>query len=675
MIEQINDIFKKGGRLSSQLPEYEYRQIQLKMANMVGRALTEKHHLLVEAGTGTGKSLAYLVPSIIWAVKNKKRVLISTYTKTLQQQLINKDLPLLKKTLGIDFRYSLCLGANNYLCLRRYNQATLEGLFTEPTIRRQARKIASWAKITKTGLKSELNFVPDNTIWSEINRETDLCLGEKCPFRESCYYNRARKEQTHAQILVVNHHLYMANLCTEEKALPEFEAVIFDEAHNLEEVATSYLGIEISNSKIKFFLNGLFNPATDKGLVRRLRGINPEKIDQIISAVAEVRAASNLFFNNLLTKVGNQSVSRPLKPGFLNNVLREPLLALERLLEGETNNVKDGERKKELNAFIHRCQEINVGLEAILQEKIAHQVYWVEVVKGRRTTRFSLHMTPLNIAEEFRKKVLETKDTVVLTSATLSIAGSFEFIRNRLGIEEAEELVLGSFFDYQNHVLLYLNSDLPDPSRDYDWFNQALIKRIEEILQCCQGRAFVLFTNFWLIDKAYEYLSKSLPELIFLRQGNKPRHQLMEDFQKNSRSVLLGTNTFWQGVDIPGDALEAVIITKLPFAVPNDPVTEAKLEELSKEGRNPFIEYQIPQAIIMLRQGFGRLIRKRNDSGLVALLDPRLKTRSYGRKFLASLPYCRQTTRLSDVKNFFAKIRKKGNHLATKTQRHQNCNR
>ncbi len=268
-------------------------------------------------------------------------------------------------------------------------------------------------------------------------------------------------------------------------------------------------------------------------------------------------------------------------------------------------------------------------------------------------------MTPLNIAEEFREKILKIKDTVIFTSATLSVAGSFEFMRNRLGVEESKELILGSLFDYQNQVLLYLNSDLPDPSQDYNLFNQALIKRTEEILRYCQGQAFVLFTNFRLIDKAYEYLSKSLLELNFLKQGDKPRHQLMKDFQKNSQSVLLGTNTFWQGVDVPGKALGTVIITKLPFAVPDSPVTEARLEELSKEGKNPFIEYQIPQAIIMLRQGFGRLIRKKDDSGLVALLDPRLKIRSYGKKFLVSLPQCQQTTKLSDIKNFFAKIRKK----------------
>ncbi len=658
VMKQINDIFRKGGRLSSQLSGYEYRRIQLKMAEIVEKALSEKHHLLVEAGTGTGKSLAYLAPSIIWTVENKKRMAISTYTKTLQQQLIHKDLPLLKKTLGIDFRYSLCLGGNNYLCLRRYAQATLEGLFTKPTVRKQIKKIATWARNSKAGLKSELTFVPDGTIWSEINREADLCLGDKCSFRESCYYNRARKAWAQTQILIVNHHLYMANLCAEEKVLPEFEAVIFDEAHNLEEVATSYLGIEISNNKIKFFLNSLFNPTIEKGLIRRLKGTAPEKKDQIMNAVAEVRVANNIFFDNLLTKVGNRSVSSRLEPDFLENLLEEPLSSLEKLLKEEISNVQGDEKKKELRAFVHRCQGINLDLKTILQQKIAHQVYWVEVIKRKRTIRISLHMTPLNIAEEFREKVLKIKDTAILTSATLSVADSFEFIRNRLGIEEAEELVLGSGFDYKNQVLLYLNSDLPDPSQDYNLFNQALIRRTEKILRCCQGQAFVLFTNFHLIDKAYEYLSKSLVELHFLKQGDKPRHQLMKDFQKNNQSVLLGTNTFWQGVDVPGEALGTVIITKLPFAVPNDPVTEARLEELSKEGKNPFIEYQIPQAIIMLRQGFGRLIRKKDDSGVVAVLDPRIKTRSYGKKFLSSLPQCQQTTQLSEVKNFLVRIRK-----------------
>jgi len=658
MSKRIRDIFGKGGLIAAELAGYEYRSIQLKMAEAVERALVGKHYLLVEAGTGTGKSLAYLVSSILWAVENKKRVVISTYTKTLQQQLIKKDLPFLKGVLGIDFQFALCLGNNNYLCLRRYAQATLEGLFADLTTKTQVKKIAIWVRNTRTGLKSELSFVPNRTIWSEINREGDLCLGEKCPFRGSCYYNQARKEQTRAQVLVVNHHLYMANLCAEEKVLSQFEAVIFDEAHNLEEVATSYLGIEVSMSKIKFFLDSLFNPVTKKGLIGRLREITPDKLDEIIRAVAQARVAGKLFFNNLLARVGEKSVSFCLEPDSLENVLKEPLLTLESRLKEEMKNLPDEERKNELEAFVHRCQEINLGLEAILKQKTAHQVYWVEVVKEKKKARVSLHMTPLNIAEEFRERILKTKNTVVLTSATLAVANSFRFIRARLGIEEAEELILGSFFDYQNHVLLYLAPDLPDPSGDYSLFNQALIKRTEGILRCSEGRAFVLFTNMRMIEEAYDCLSKSLPEFKFLRQGDIPRHQLVENFQRSDGCVLLGTNTFWQGIDVPGDALEIVIITKLPFAVPNDPVTEARLDELSREGKNPFIEYQIPQAIIMLRQGFGRLIRTKDDSGLVALLDPRLKTRSYGGKFLVSLPRCQQTTELSEVKEFLSKIRK-----------------
>ena len=658
MSKRIRDIFGKDGLISAELAGYEYRSIQLKMAEAVERALAGKHYLLVEAGTGTGKSLAYLVSSILWAVENKKRVVISTYTKTLQQQLIKKDLPFLKEVLGIDFQFALCLGSNNYLCLRRHAQATLEGLFADLTTKTQVRRIAAWVRNTRTGLKSELSFVPNNAIWSEINREGDLCLGEKCPFRGSCYYNQARKEQTRAQVLVVNHHLYMANLCAEEKVLPQFEAVIFDEAHNLEEVATSYLGIEVSMSKIKFFLDSLFNPVMKKGLIGRLRGITSDKLDEMISAVAQARVASKLFFNNLLARVGEKSVSFCLEPDSLKNVLKEPLLTLESRLKEEMKNLSDEERKNELEAFAHRCQEINLGLEAILKQETAHQVYWVEVIKGKKRAKISLHMTPLNIAEEFRERILKTKNTVVLTSATLAVANSFRFIRARLGIEEAEELILGSFFDYQNHVLLYLTSDLPDPSGDYSLFNQALIKRTEGILRYSEGRAFILFTNIRMIEKAYGCLSKSLPEFKFLKQGDIPRHQLVENFQRSNNCVLLGTNTFWQGIDVPGDALEIVIITKLPFAVPNDPVTEARLNELSREGKNPFIEYQIPQAIIMLRQGFGRLIRKKDDSGLVALLDPRLKTRSYGGKFLASLPRCQQTTELSEVKEFLSKIRK-----------------
>lgn len=634
------------------------------MAGAIDGAISSSDHLIVEAGTGVGKSLAYLTPFIYWAVNEKKKVVISTYTKTLQQQLAGKDLPFLKKALDIDFRFALCLGGENYLCLRRATGASQYGLLNSRKEVREYEEIHSWQSRTETGLKQELSFEPSPEVWTRVCRIGDLCMGNRCPFRDDCYYNRARKLQNKSHIC--NHHLYFANLAAGGKALPAFDAVVFDEAHNIEDVATSYLGIEISNFKIKFLCDGLLNPRTDKGLLARLSKPMGKRRNLLENRVNEVRTAATNFFSNLAAVFGDKAITRRIrKPNFIYNSLKEPLSGLSSALKDLADEFEeDKEERIEVLAFASRSNEINRGLEAIIRQSLEEYVYWIEVVKKPRYSKYTLHAAPINVADELRSHVFDQIRPVILTSATLATNGSFDYIKGRLGLEDCRELLLSSPFKYQDNVILYTSYDLPDPSTELDKYESSLIKEIEKILSISRGGTFVLFTSFKMLNKAYEQLKGQLSERL-LKQGDMPRYKLIEEFKQNGSSILLGTNTFWQGIDVPGKSLQGVIITKLPFAVPNDPIHEARMELLQSQNIEPFTHYQVPQAIIMLKQGFGRLIRTKRDKGMIAILDPRVKTRFYGKWFLDSLPLCKQITALKEVREFFLQIEGKKKPLKT----------
>lgn len=656
-MERVEKVLGEEGVIARHLLHYEYRPQQMEMARAVEKAIRDRAQLMVEAGTGVGKSLAYLIPFILWAVENDKRVVVSTNTKTLQQQLVDKDLPFLRDALGWDFRFALCLGGENYLCLRRYHRAKEGLLLTKEEVKVWA-KLTRWVSATKEGLKGELDFEVNPRLWDEVSRQRELCLGGKCPFRRDCYYGRARRNWEKAHILVVNHHLYFANLACEGALLPPIDGVVFDEAQVLEEVASHYLGGEVSNHRIAYLLNEIHNPRTGKGVISRLE--ETEKIERIEEAVAEVRRASALFFENLMgiIRPEEETITRRIrKKNLVANVLREPLNGLISCLEEVKRSIKDEERKIELEAYLSRAKEINLYLEIILKQEREDTVYWVEISKKRRGIRSTLAFAPIDVAQELKERVFAKVRPLILTSATLSSNRSFTFLKERLGIENARELILNSPFDYEKQVLLYLPSSIPDP--DYqkpEAFEEGALKETVEIITRTKGRAFVLFTSFRLLDRFYERLVTLLPGMSFFKQGDKPRHRLLEDFKRSKNGVLLGTDTFWQGIDVPGRALECVIITKLPFKVPDDPLTEARIEALRIRGKNPFIHYQVPQATIMFRQGFGRLIRTKKDYGLIAILDLRVKTRGYGKIFLNSLPQCRQTSSLSQIEEFFRHI-------------------
>ncbi len=650
--KNIEEILGKRGIVAQHLEHYEERKEQIQMAMEVERAINEGEHLIVEAGTGVGKSLAYLIPFIYWAVEENRRVVVSTHTKTLQEQLIKKDLPFLKEALGLDFHFTLAMGGENYLCLRRLAQARFYGLLDTRKEVEELDAIFQSQPHLKTGLKSELSFEPSGRIWNRVCRQADLCLGKRCPYYRDCYYMKAKKEEQKSQILVVNHHLFFAHLASGEKVLPPFEAVVFDEAHTLEDVATSFLGIKVFSGQITNILNGLFNPRTQRGFLLRISNLKEEKRTSLEKLVDEARMANDLFFSRLREKLSFEALKQRIKEkDFLPNLLNEPISNLTSELDSLLDENRGEEEALELSFYIARCMEIRDNLRTILGQEKEDYVYWAEIL-STEGANYALCAAPINVAEELKIRVFDKIKVVVLTSATLATNKSFSYIRKRIGLDDGRELLLSSPFDYSSQAIIYIPPQMPEPWEESHLYFSKVVEEAKKILRITEGSTFILFTSFQMLNQVYEELKRDLDGFNILRQGDMPRYQLLENFKRKRGSVLLGTNTFWQGVDVPGEALRCVIIAKLPFAVPSDPVIEAKIEFLRSKGENPFLSYQIPQAIILLKQGFGRLIRSKEDKGVVAILDPRLRTRYYGRLFLNSLPQCRMTSSLAEVEEF-----------------------
>ncbi|OGW08158.1 MAG: hypothetical protein A2W75_03675 [Nitrospinae bacterium RIFCSPLOWO2_12_39_15] len=653
----LSGIFLKDGILSGKLKNYEYRQQQVLMAKAVGNAIEENTHLIVEAGTGVGKSLAYLIPFILWTQKENKKAVISTYTKALQHQLVDKDLPFLKDALSIDFSFALCVGGENYLCLRRFHQSGSHGLF-ELDETDDLKKLYEWKDKTKTGLKSDIGFEPLPKLWKKVCREGDICFGRKCGYYEQCFYQKAKAVERSSHILVTNHHLFFAHIASGWNVLPKFDGIVFDEAHQLEDVAAGYLGIEVSNYRLKSLLDAIANPSTGKGLLSRLEWLTPYTFVEINSLAGSVRSAGDKFFSILAGRL-EEPTKRIREENFIPNLLHEPLAELREGLKSVAGMVKKEEEEKEVLSLIERCDGLSGDIADIIGQRLPEYVYWAEI-EGRRRSLFA---TPIDIAPILRSQIFENISPVILTSATLSVHGDFTFLKERLGINNGDELALDSPFNYRDNAMVYISSDVSDP-KDAEAFERDVIDSIKVILNITQGRTLILFTSYEMLNKSYDALNRSnssnrLNSLNFLRQGAMDSYKLVEEFKKNSHTVLLGTHTFWQGVDIPGDALQCVIIVRLPFKVPDDPVTEARLERLKENGKDPFISYQIPNAILLFKQGFGRLIRTQSDKGIVVILDPRVKTRFYGERFLSSLPDCLRTDSIEDVKEFFDKINHK----------------
>ncbi len=678
----LYQFFAPGGVLARTHPAYEFRRGQLQMAQAVEQALEERRHLIVEAGTGTGKTLAYLLP----VIRSGKRVIISTGTKNLQEQLFNKDIPFLEHTLfGVPVegdkarKLSVCYmkGRNNYLCRKKLYDLTAQPVLSGLQEIEQYSAIAAWEKTTQTGDRAELADLPEaSALWHKLDARSDACIGRNCSQWGRCFITEMRRRAMESDIIIVNHHLFFADLAIKQAAdgapeagiLPEVGAVIFDEAHELEVVAGNYFGISVSNLRVEELARDV------EASLQHHRMLSAS----LSGALGSLRERSQFFFSLLPTGEGRFAFDT--RREFLEENGDE-FLAFNRALTrlaGELENLP--QKPEEVFNFARRAQEIQVQLGFAMESDDRNTVFWIERRRGgggvgregngvsrgdskhsgngvlrsegaaRGRTNVFVQATPIDVAPILRECLWSKLDCAVLASATLAVGGGFEYIRQRLGIEHARESVLPSHFDYETQALFYVPPDLPDPRTPQ--FVTLAAERVRKLLEITRGRAFVLFTSYAQMNEIYQRLLGVL-EFPLLKQGDAPKSALLEEFRLTPNAVLCATSSFWQGVDVQGEQLSCVIIDRLPFAVPGDPVVAARVKAIDANGGNAFFQYQVPSAVITLKQGFGRLIRSLQDRGLLVLLDNRILKKQYGRVFMESLPNYKKTTEMQVVESWF----------------------
>ncbi|HLL71636.1 MAG TPA: ATP-dependent DNA helicase [Pyrinomonadaceae bacterium] len=649
----MEEIFGRGGLIARAHPDYEFRPGQIQMAEAVLRAFEERRHLLVEAGTGTGKTLAYLVPAIAAATARGERIVISTGTKNLQEQLMEKDIPFLQRVLPKKFTAAYMKGRNNYACLQRIKRAESAPILDGLDDVDHFEEVRHWARDSQTGDRAELVQLPENlSFWRHIDARSEICMGQKCPDYDPCFITRMRQRAQDADIVIVNHHLFFADLALRGgeygQVLPDYAAVIFDEAHAIEDVAAEYFGSQVSNYQVEDLLRDLqLLPITDADANKELT-----------RAGGRVARFSERFWQGFQETRGEEGRA-PILPGtFARKNARGDVEATALgdsylSLDGALNRMEATldalrEQPPEVENLVRRIRELRFGLEFIVAGDDKRYVYWME----RRGRGLFLRASPIDVSTLLQDKLFERVETVVMTSATLASAGTFAFARERLGLldDKTDELIAPSSYDYQNQSVLYLPPRMPDP-RSPQWA-EAAAAEVLRILEVTKGRAFVLSTSLSGMRALYERVA---PQVDFpcLMQGTASKSGLLDKFRTTPNAVLFATSSFWQGVDVRGAALSCVIIDKLPFAVPSDPVVAARQRFIEDAGGSSFYEYSVPQAIISLKQGLGRLIRSATDRGVLSVLDPRLRTQAYGRQFIKSLPPCRVTSDLEDVARVF----------------------
>jgi ATP-dependent DNA helicase DinG len=664
----IHSILGPEGRISKRIKNYEHRREQLEMAAAVEAAFREKHHLVVEAGTGVGKSFGYLVPAILFATEAEgkmerpennddtdgpslRRIVISTHTISLQEQLIAKDIPLLNAVIPREFSSVLVKGRSNYLSKRRLELAVQRSisLFSREEEHEQLERIVDWNQGDSDGSLSMLPFKPSMTIWDEVASDSGNCMGRKCKHHNQCYYFAARRRIKNSQILIVNHALFFSDLALRAQGaglLPEYDAVVFDESHTIESVAADHMGLQVSNSQIDYTLRKLFNPRTDKGILTALG------LKQLLRDSYNCMESLDHLTEDLLSWLaskpnGNGRVYEPLG---IETALPKRLAELSEQLERFGKDLKNANDRMELMAASQRLASLASSLNQWLNQSETDSVYWIEKVQtksmlSKGQVRLTMRSSPIDISSHLKRELFGKVKTVIMTSATLSTGKQtgFGFFQKRVGADKAKSLQVGSPFDYERLAKLEIVADLPDPSVEKQAYENKILPTLRHYISLNDGHAFILFTSYDMLRKVCDSLtpwmeSKGLK--IYSQASGVPRNQLLDEFKANPKGVLFGAESFWQGVDVPGDALKLVVISKLPFSVPDHPLLEAKLEDIRKKGGNPFRDYQLPEAVIKFKQGFGRLVRTATDKGVVLVTDPRLLSKSYGKLFIESLPKC-----------------------------------
>jgi ATP-dependent DNA helicase DinG len=657
----IQKVFGEGGLVARFHENYEYREGQIQMAAQVEKALAEKRHLIVEAGTGTGKTLAYLVPAIGAAIAQKKRIVISTGTKNLQEQLMEKDIPFLQKVLPRKFSAEYMKGRSNYACLYRVKKAEHQPILEGLNEIDHFREVSRWIHETQIGDRRELVDLPENlSFWNRVNARSETCIGQNCPDFDACFITQMRNRADKADIIVVNHHLFFADLNVRGnqfgKVIPDYGAVIFDEAHLIEDIASDYFGFQVSNFQFDELVRDTDNlPIGDAVVTRDLTKLAAKIMglaDQFWTRFRQAKTDGRFpllpdVFSHRTTRGENKYT--PLGEAYI--ALDNSLASLETLLKKFADDMPEAE------SMLRRTRQTRFDLDFVTTQAERNYVYWLE----RRGKGIFLRASPVDVSELLREKLFEKVESCILTSATLSSAGSFNFVRERLGLDTSKTsgFTAESSFDYENQAILYLPKAMPDPRSPE--FTQLAAAEIVKMISVTKGHAFVLCTSNQAMIALHELVSARVNFPCFV-QGSMSKAGLLDRFRETPNAVLFATASFWQGVDVQGEQLSCVIIDKLPFAVPTDPIVAARSRFIDENGGRSFSDYSVPQAVISLKQGIGRLIRSRTDRGVIAILDPRIRTKPYGREFLTSLPRMRITSELVDVEKTIASGRAAGSH-------------
>lgn len=688
----IDEYFGENGVIHKNFGKFEVRREQYEMAKLIENSMNENKKLIVEAGTGTGKTIAYLLPTLLYAIENNLKVIVSTNTINLQEQLVNKDIPLLKKIINEDFNYQIVKGRGNYLCKRKlYNIDVTEketDTEEERTEKNIIRNLIDWDKnVTRTGDRNELKYEISNSIWEKVNSEVDMCKGVKCPHYSKCHFFKARKNVADATLLIVNHHMFFADLSirnqtgfyTNYSILPNYDIVVFDEAHNIEDTARNYFTFETSKISFGRLMGNIYNRrvvnSSNGGAIVRLmtylnESLSSEEYEKVDELKEDAIAELNVFydkgidiFDKLIYLFSENNNNREIKIKIdkqkmqSNKAFREVMeinsqfkesygnlvIRINKFLNTVSNyNLEDKEGFLfEFSRYYERLKQYYKKFEFILEGKEEGYVYWANVTTIRPNVK--LYATPFDISDELNDNLFTKMDRMVFTSATLAVDNKFDYYKKSIGLmkenrRKIDERIVKSPFDYEKQMKVYIPEDALDPTNIE--FMRDLTGFIEEAIRSTKGHCFLLFTSYSALNFLYNQLKShfSEKEYTLIKQNDFPRHEMIEIFKNSKNPILFGTDSFWEGVDVQGEQLKSVIITKLPFKVPNDPVTEAIIENIRKNGQNPFNDYQVPQAVIKFKQGVGRLIRSKTDSGNIIILDNRIIKKMYGKKFLSALP-------------------------------------